>query len=424
MKYTISTILLMLTLAAASAQGNHVFSGAELVNFSVTDIAITNGIGWSTDRNSLPGYFSVVDTASYTGCTDAVNIDGYIKKYGKGDFIFPVGNGKDLRTLEISSPLLVTDAYATAWIFGDPGITTDPTAPFAGVHPVNMVQAPLAMVSAAGQWDWQTGDAGNLGTGTTGTGTGLTITVSIPDMTHFAKASDLRLAGWNGSNWIDLSGSATATGNAENNTLTGIMQAGITAVAIASISKQLPFNLDSFIATPADCHAVLNWATSNENGISSFVAEQSFDNIYFTAIGSVNASGINGQFHYTITATQASGKSYYRLKIIGKDGLVSYSKVIECFNSCSDPEYMKVYPNPVTSYDKLFVKFGTAYRGNAILIIYNATGQKILENHFVVSNADNLVPVEVRSLASGAYFISLLTENRKQIGSVQKFIKQ
>ncbi|MFM6926234.1 MAG: hypothetical protein ACKOU7_12080, partial [Ferruginibacter sp.] len=286
MKRTSFTILFMLSLLAGNAQGNHVFSGTELVNFSVTDIAVTNGITWSTDRNSLPGYFSVVDTASYTGCTDAVNIDGYIKKYGKGDFIFPVGNGKDLRTLEISTPAVSTDAYATAWILGNPGFNADPTGPNEGTHAVDLVQFPLAMVSPVGQWDWQVGDANNLGPGTTGTGVGLIITVSIPDMTHFAKTSDLRLAGWNGTNWIDLSGNATASGNTENSTLTGIMQHGITAVAIASISKFLPFNLDIFTATPADCHAVIRWTTSNENSISSYVVEQSFDNVYFTGIGS------------------------------------------------------------------------------------------------------------------------------------------
>ena len=423
MKYTTCTLLFMLSLLAGNAQGNRVYSGGEFVNFSVVDIAVTNGITWSTDRAMLPGYFSVVDTASYTGCTDAVNIDGYVKKYGKGAFIFPVGNGKDLRTLEISTPALSTDTYATAWILGEPGANLDPTGPNAGPHPVTSVQAPLAMVSNVGQWDWQVGDAGNLGTGTTGTGAGLIITVSIPDMTHFAKATDLRLAGWNGTNWIDLSGNATTTSNIENSTLTGTIQPGITAIAISSVSKILPFNLDIFTATPADCHAVISWTTSNESSISSFVAEQSFDNVYFTAIGSVNAAGNNGMFNYNINATQASGKSYYRLKIISKDGSVSYSKVVECLNTCSDPEYMKVYPNPVTSYDRLFVKFGTAYRGNTTIRIFNAIGQIILEDHFIVSNADNLVPVEVRRFASGTYFISLLTEKGKLIGSVQKFIK-
>jgi hypothetical protein len=413
----------MLTLSATNAQGNHVFSGAELVNFSVLDIAVTKGTTWSTDRNTLPGYFSVVDTASFTGCTDAVNIDGYIKKYGRGAYIFPVGNGKDIRTLEISTTALPTDAYATAWILGDPGTVLDPTGPNAGAHPVTSMSAPLARVSSAGQWDWQVGENGNLGTGTTGTGKGLIVTVSIADMTRFAKAADLRLAGWNGTAWTDLSGNGTASGNTENSTLTGIMQPGITAIAVASVSKALPFNLESFTATPADCQALISWTTSNENSISSFVAEQSFDNVYFTAIGTVNASGINGLFQYNIRAAQVAAKSYYRLKITGKDDSVSYSSTVECVNTCRNAEYIKVYPNPVTSYDRLFVKFGTAYRGNTIMRIFNAIGQKILEDHLIVSNADNLVPVDVRKFATGAYFISLLTEKGNLIGSVQKFIK-
>jgi len=413
----------MLSLLTSKAQGNHVFSGAEEVNFSVTDIAVVNRNFWSTDRAALPGYFSVVDTATYTGCTDAANIDGYIKKYGKGGFIFPVGSGKDIRTLEISTPEFSTDAYATAWILGDPGLNVDPTGPNAGPHPVSSVQAPLAMVSPFGQWDWQVGDIGNLGTGTTGTGEGLSITVSIPDMTHFAKASDLRLAGWNGTNWIDLSGNATASSNTENSSLTGIMQQGITAIAIASTSKLVPFIVESFVANPADCQAIIYWSTSNEGSISSFSAEQSFDNVHFTTVSSVNASGTSGVFHYNLTIAQPAGRSYYRLKITGKDGLVSYSKTVECVNTCSDTEYMKIYPNPVSSYEKLYVKFGTPYRGNATAIIYNAIGQKIFENRFIVNYADNLVPVAVSQFASGTYFISLLTEKGKQIGTVQKFIK-
>jgi len=413
----------MLTLLSANAQGNHVFSGAELVNFSVADIAVSKGITWSTDRNSIPGYFSVVDMANYTGCTDAANIDGYIKKYGKGGFIFPVGNGKDLRTLEISTPVLSTDAYATAWILGDPTNTTDPTAPFAGTHAVSNVVAPLVMVSRIGQWDWQVGDKNNLGNGTTGTGAGLTITVSIPDMAGFAKASDLRLAGWNGTSWIDLSGTATASGNTENSTIKGTMLAGITALTVASISKFAPFILQSFTATPVNCTAQINWSASNEAGVSKYVVEQSFDNYYFTPIASFNISATAGVNNYSTNA-QGSGKSYYRLRIIFNDNTFIYSKVVLSINNCNDPEYMKVYPNPVTSNQFVYVKLGTAYRGKAKMIIFNAIGQRMLDNNVEINNADNVLPADVRPFAAGTYFISIVAENGKKIGSVQKFVKQ
>ena len=253
--------ILSICLSASNifAQGNHVFSGGEITNFNIVDIATGGGQTWSTDRASLPGYFSMVNTANFTGCTDAANINGYVKKYGNTDFIFPVGSGNDIRTLEISSPVAASDAYATAWIAGDPSGNTDPTAPNAGPHSIFSVASPIVFVSSIGQWDWQVGNAGKLGAGTTGTGEGLVITVSIPDMSNFAVAPNLRLVGWNGTQWIDLSGAALANGNKENSTLKGTMQAGITAVAIGSVSKTLPLQLINFYTTTANCDALISW---------------------------------------------------------------------------------------------------------------------------------------------------------------------
>jgi hypothetical protein len=105
---------------------------------------------------------------------------------------------------------------------------------------------PIAAVSTVGQWDWQVGNGNNLGAGTTGTGAGLIIKVSIPDLTQFSPAAGLRLVGWNGNNWIDLSKAATATGNTENSTLTGTMIPNITAIAIGRIVAALPRQIRKF----------------------------------------------------------------------------------------------------------------------------------------------------------------------------------
>jgi hypothetical protein len=86
---------------------------------------------------------------------------------------------------------------------GDPSYYRDPTPPYAGYHSIASVKEPIVLVSKTGQWDWQIGEGNNLGFGTTGNGVGLTITLSMPDMTDFAKPSELRLVGWNGNSWID-----------------------------------------------------------------------------------------------------------------------------------------------------------------------------------------------------------------------------
>jgi len=420
------TILLMATLSVMSgyAQGNHVFSGGEIINSSVMDIPASGNITWVTDRLPVPGYFSALDTAAFTGCSDAANINGYIKKYGNNPFIFPVGNGNDLRTLEISSPIAATDAYATAWISGNPGDALDPTSPNAGAHSTLLFAAPIVAVSTAGQWDWQVGDAGNLGAGTTGTGNGLTITVSIPDMTSFANAVNLRLVGWDGAKWIDLSGSATATNNTENSTLSGAMIPGITAIAVGSVSLTLPLKLESFFAAPNNCDALLSWRTSNEINTKEFLIQQSTDNNTYNTVATVKAKGNSTAANYSSQVAQPSGLAYYRLKMVDINGAYTYSNISLCRTNCAVKEYMTVYPNPVITGATLYLSFSTVYKGRAVLSITTLPGQRYVTQPVQVNAGSNLLPINVNTLAAGTYLLGLNASTGERIGTIQKFIKQ
>jgi hypothetical protein len=425
MRNPVFTILsIILPALTMHAQGTHVFSGGEFTNYAIVDIATAGGQTWSTDRAALPGYFSVINTASFTGCSDAANINGYIKKYGNNNFIFPVGNGSDLRTLEISSPATPSDAYATAWIAGDPGSNLDPTAPNAGPHTIFSVASPVVAVSPAGQWDWQVGDAGNLGITTTGTGAGLTVTVSIPDMTAFAATPNLRLVGWDGTQWIDLSGGPAATGNTENSTLSGTMKAGITAVAVGSVTWVLPLKLESFYTNASNCDAMIWWTTSNEVNTDKFIVEQSIDNISYQPVTTVKAKSNSTTSSYHVLVTQPAAIAYYRLKMIDYGGAYTYSKISVCRTTCSAAAYMMVYPNPVIETGVINLSFGTAYKGKAILSVTTALGQPIIHTEIQVHTFTNLVPVNVSRFAAGTYFMSLLTDEGVRIGTVQKFIKQ
>lgn len=424
MKTSLIILLYFISLEKVVAQGNRVFSGAEIINYDIVDISVLNGLTWSTERAALPGYFSVMNSAVYTGCSDIENIDGYIKKYGNTSFIFPVGNGNDLRTLEISAPASGSDTYATAWIAGDPSLDLDPTAPGAGAHPVFAVTAPINLVSSVGQWDWQVGEASHLGNGTTGTGTGLTITVSIPDLTQFAPPTFLRLVGWNGTRWIDLSGTPTASGNKENSTLSGTMVADITAIAIGRTSQALPIRLESFTVQPAGCTAILNWKTSEEVNTLSFIVEQSFDTVQFYEVATVFASGSPTGSNYSLTVPQLSDVAYYRLKMKDRNGSYSYSPLLVCKTACDSRNSIQVYPNPVESNQPVNVRFTTAYRGKAVFLILNSLGQRILAKTIVVTGGTNLVSADVSRLASATYFIRLTGADGTPIGKGMQFIKQ
>lgn len=216
--------LIMMVGVVNAQTGNHVFSGGEATNYGTLDLAL--GGSWSTDRGATPGYFGAVGTASYTNASDAKNVNGYVKHYANATnqaFSFPVGSGTDYRNLSLSGTRSASSIIATAWIIGDPSSTTDPTAPSAGMHATTAVGAGITAVSTVGQWDWQ--DISN-------DAAGVTVTVSLPDVSSLGAAADLRLVGWNGTQWVNLSGTTGASGTTENSTLSGTMISGITAIGV------------------------------------------------------------------------------------------------------------------------------------------------------------------------------------------------
>ncbi len=362
MKYLSLIIFYFAFLFQSDAQDNHVASVTEVINFGIVDISMNTTKYWCTERSSYPGYFSLVDNANFTGYSDQANIDGYVKKYGNTAFIFPVGNGKEIRTLEISNPNAFSDAYATAWIEGNPSNNLDPTGPCAGKHSVFTVAGEIESVSTIGQWDWQTGADDALGIGTTGNGEGLTITVSMPDMTSFADESALRLVGWNGSAWIDLSGKQTAKSNKINSKLSGTMIKGITAIAIGKITKK------SFVK---------NAPIIPNNELES-------NNPFYTEYNSFTST--------------------HEFKVNRNDSL-------------------QIYPNPITGNQKINLQFNASFDGKAFLTILNSVGQVVSKTSIQVIKGSNLLTSNVNNLYNGKYFIRIIGFNGEEITSCKQFIK-
>jgi hypothetical protein len=405
------------------AQSNYVFSGSEVLNFDILDLSIKRGTSWSSERTSNPGYFSLIEQAKYIGYSDQANVDGYVKKYGNTPFLFPVGSGKDLRTLEISKPTNVTDAFATSWIEGDPGKNIDPTAPNAGKHSVESVTGPIVSVSKVGQWDWQIGANDNLGQGTTGNGVGLTITVSIPDMSRFANTSELRLVGWNGTAWIDLSGKPTATGNLENSELSGTMILGITAIAIGKIESIPDIKLKNIYVISSGCNTILKWETSFENSSSSINIEQSLDGLNFYQIASLPSTPSTSGNTYSKIVVQQFGVAYYRLKLINSNGTYSYSHVISFDNKCNEMNSIQIFPNPVADNEILNIRLTTLYEGPCNLMIQNSIGQIVYKKSVEIKQGINYLTPDIKNLSHGSYSIKITGTNGVQIITSKIFIK-
>ena len=245
--------MLLLQTTAYGQSGNHVFEGAEATNYGSLDLATPVDQSWSTSRGATPGYFSAVGTASYTSPADAdANIDGYVKHYADAAnqaFSFPVGTGADYRELSVSGTRTATAELGVAWIVGDPTSTADPTAPNAGNHAVTSFGTGITAVSTTGQWDWQDLSSDAVGS---------TVTVSIPDVTAFAAAPNLRLVGWDGTEWVNLSGTTGASANTEDNTLSGTMISGITAIGIGAGESPIDYSDGTAFTTVYAAYADAN----------------------------------------------------------------------------------------------------------------------------------------------------------------------
>ncbi len=267
--YMISFIVLFVSMVCGQ-NGNFVPMASEATNHGTIDLQTTTN--WSTNRSSTPGYFSAYGPAVYSGASDMNNINGYVKHLSSvvnQGFTFPIGNGTDLRSLGTSGTIPSGTEIATAWIPGNPSVTEDPTDPSPGLHSITSLSNELLSVSNIGQWDWISVTSS----------AGITVTVSIPDMSTFASSTELRLVGWNGTQWVNLSGYSGSASNTENSLLSGTMIDGITALGIGKakspdLSPTIPGpNNGSFTAGAASRQGYVQFTNGGlwtTNGVTSF----------------------------------------------------------------------------------------------------------------------------------------------------------
>jgi hypothetical protein len=412
------------SLCISHAQDVQVHAGGELFMSGDRDASANPGVRWISARSATPGFFSFTTYGKFTNASDRLHVDGYIKKYGKEDFSFTVGNGIELRTLEMSKPDQATDAYAVAWISGDPGTNHDPTPPFAGPHPVGSVRDPIQSVSKVGQWDWLVGQGGNLGPQTTGNGNGIRITVSIPDLSKFADRTELRLVGWNGSSWVDLSGRPSATGNAKNSKVTGTMVPGITAIAIGKIRTVVVASIQSMVAVPVDCKTRLQWKTTFETDSSVMVVERSLDDGSFQPILTRAANGGPRGGLYTAWVNQPEGEASYRVRIVNREGHASVSPIAFCKVACPESNGMTLFPNPVTGQVSIQVRVNTDHKGPAMLEVFTSTGRKVKSQRVDCHPGVNVFSISVTDMISGYYVVELKRTSGESLSPSKPFIKE
>ncbi|MEP7377218.1 MAG: hypothetical protein ABI675_27700 [Chitinophagaceae bacterium] len=320
--------------AAQSVNGAATFRTFNFISNNAAGLTLNNNLsvsGAHTFSNGIittsvtPNYLVYEAGSSYSGDGDASHVNGWVKKMGSTNFIFPVGNGIVERTVALSG-LSGSSEFNAKYLANTP-FTTQMQTPIYEIDPaeywsINKVSGGTASVTL--NWDYSK--------------------VYFPNWI----IPDIRVAGYNGSLWVTNGGTASGTANTTG-TITSNSISSFNLFAFGSQSYILPLNLIGFTAKRQDNFTQLAWTTVNEFNVSRFVVERSDDNAHFYAVGELPARNTgNTENYFSRDNSAINGIAYYRLRCIDIDGKEKISAIVRVTDG-KTTNNLQLLTNPVRS---------------------------------------------------------------------------
>ncbi|HWK06562.1 MAG TPA: T9SS type A sorting domain-containing protein [Puia sp.] len=202
-----------------------------------------------------------------------------------------------------------------------------------------------------------------------------------------------------------------------------LLVSGLTRVSAqtqAASSDGLPALLMGFSGLVEDNNIVLSWTMENETNSKWFVIERSSNGNSFDSVGVV--AGLNNmhESNYSYTDLRSlSGYSYYRLRLVSRDGGIKYSKIVTLNNGSSSAK-MQVYPNPagaVVNYS-----LNSTVADQVTVEVFNLAGVVVMSHQQQLSVGVNQQSLAISTLKSGNYFLKVINRDGNN-QYVQPFVK-
>jgi hypothetical protein len=195
---------------------------------------------------------------------------------------------------------------------------------------------------------------------------------------------------------------------------------GSGATGVGLSATPLPVRLVAFSGKKINNAVKLTWETAFEQNVARFEVEKSSDGRAFSLMGSSvakNAASQNASYDLLDTRP-TNGFNYYRLRIIDKDGIDTYSSVVSV--SFGKSFSTNIYPNPVKQELNLVVAAQEAQE--VTILIFDMQGKMVLNASMSIQDATQTRTLDVSRLAQGMYTIRIEGSNR-EILDLKKFIK-
>lgn len=170
----------------------------------------------------------------------------------------------------------------------------------------------------------------------------------------------------------------------------------------------LPIQLISFQAIQQPDATLLKWVSQEEINFSHFELEMSTDGHTFHTIALIFAKenpGATQTYQYKDQSAPSRTISYYRLKMIDKDGQFRYSqtRIVRWDNSVAISS-LRIFPNPATNTAR--VSLPAEWQNKAVQFeIIDLSGKTIQRQQLDNSNA--VENIGIHSLAKGIYIVRI-----------------
>ena len=232
-----------------------------------------------------------------------------------------------------------------------------------------------------------------------------------------------------GVNWNNITTITVALGtnmyaglaySSNNNSPAGTGTAVFDNVTFTSNSTPLPVVLLNFTASNEDNkYTQLRWSTSQEVDFDHFEIERSNSTSNFQSIGSVAGQGnTRSESDYTFQdANPFDGLNYYRLKMVDKDGHISYSKIMKV---SFDLSIMQIYPNPAK--DNIYLKNNINFtNGEPISVsLIDILGENLMSVKENTAGMDIISIAIPATVTSGSYYlVTYNSAGKKQAWKIQ-----
>ena len=174
----------------------------------------------------------------------------------------------------------------------------------------------------------------------------------------------------------------------------------------------VPVTFTSLSATKNNCAISILFGAENEINVKKFDIEISKDGILFNKTGEIDAKNlIKYTYNFNLNNVIASSHLYYRIKSVDYDGRFQYSQTKVIDGLCNEPLSIKVFPNPITEQQFIFIKATNGiFNGNYKVCMYDAAGKLMVTNIYHFSNASGF-NFPLTKMDSGQYLLKISNEN-------------